>query len=139
MERKIEGKIREVERKLKMKKKKEKRKCIVIKGLKVKEKKRKEKAEALEQCTEIKQEKVSTLEGDFNVKTRRIEIRERKERRKRKRRSEDKKIIKERKRLIEFVEEKDWSIFNENIKGDKEGKFTFVGEKGNSNRLCNWR
>lgn len=103
MERKIEGKIREVERKLKMKKKKEKRKCIVIKGLKVKEKKRKEKAEALEQCTEIKQEKVSTLEGDFNVKTRRIEIRERKERRKRKRRSEDKKIIKEGKRLIEFV------------------------------------
>lgn len=29
-----------------------------------------------------------------------------------------------------MIEEKGWSIFNENMSGDKKGEFTFTGSKG---------
>lgn len=46
------------------------------------------------------------------------------------RRSKDRRVDKEGKRLMEFIEEKGWKIFNENIEGDEEGEFTFTGGKG---------
>lgn len=47
-------------------------------------------------------------------------------------RREDRKINREEKRLVEFVEGMGWGIFNENIRGDKEGEYTFTGERGNT-------
>lgn len=41
----------------------------------------------------------------------------------------DMKMNKEGKKLVEMIEEKRWSIFNDNIVGDKEGEFTFTGGK----------
>lgn len=38
----------------------------------------------------------------------------------------------ERKELVEFVEDKGLSIFNGSIKEDEEGEFTFTGGKGNT-------
>lgn len=49
-----------------------------------------------------------------------------------KRRSKDKKLNKEERILVKFVEEKGWEIFNENIKGNKEGECTYSGALGNT-------
>lgn len=46
------------------------------------------------------------------------------------RRSKDRRVNKERRRLMEFIEEKGWKIFNGNIEGDEEGEFIFTGGKG---------
>lgn len=46
------------------------------------------------------------------------------------RRSKDLKINRDRKRLIEFIEERGWSVFNGRVKGDEEGEYTFTGGKG---------
>lgn len=32
--------------------------------------------------------------------------------------------------MINFIEKRGWEIFNENIKGDEEGEFTFSGGRG---------
>lgn len=43
--------------------------------------------------------------------------------------SKNRKINGERKRLVEFLEEKGWDIFNGSMRGDEEGEFTFTGER----------
>lgn len=47
-------------------------------------------------------------------------------------RSKDKKINKEGKMLVEFLEERGWGILNERTKGDEEREYTFVKERGSS-------
>lgn len=74
--------------------------------------------------------------GDFNARTgnKGGEVRggeERDEEEKREnRKSKDEKVNGEGKKLIEFVEENGWSIFNGDMKGDEEGEYTFTGGKG---------
>lgn len=46
--------------------------------------------------------------------------------------SKDKKIDGEGRKLLEFMEEKGWEIYNGNIEGDKEGKFTYTEGRGNT-------
>jgi len=41
-------------------------------------------------------------------------------------------VDREDRKLIEFVEEKGWEIFNGNMRGDEEGEYTFTGGKGNT-------
>lgn len=48
------------------------------------------------------------------------------------RQSKDRKMNRERRLLVDFAEGKGWSIFNENIRGDESGKFTFTGGKENT-------
>lgn len=36
---------------------------------------------------------------------------------------------KEDRRLIEFIEEGGWMVFNGKVRGDEEGEFTFTGGK----------
>lgn len=48
----------------------------------------------------------------------------------RKRRSKDGKVNGEGRKLVEFIEERGWSIFNGDIDGDKEGEYTFTVRKG---------
>lgn len=48
------------------------------------------------------------------------------------RQSKDRKMNREGRLLVDFAEGKGWSIFNENIRGDESGKFTFTGGKGNT-------
>jgi len=45
------------------------------------------------------------------------------------RRSKNKKVNKEGRFLLEFIEFKGWGIFNRTIRGDEEGEFTFMGGK----------
>lgn len=45
------------------------------------------------------------------------------------RRSKDEKKNREGRRLVRIMEEKGWSIFNGNVKGDGEEKFTVIGGK----------
>lgn len=44
--------------------------------------------------------------------------------------SKNKKENKEGRKLVKYVEERGWSMFNRDIKGDEEGEFTFTGGKG---------
>lgn len=46
-------------------------------------------------------------------------------------RSKDKKLNGDVQRLIGFLEERGWNIFNGTVKGDEEGEFTFTGGRGN--------
>lgn len=46
------------------------------------------------------------------------------------RNSKDDKINRHGKKLVELIEDKGWSIFNGNVSGNKEGKYTFAGGKG---------
>lgn len=46
------------------------------------------------------------------------------------RQSKDEKMNGEGRKLVAFVEEKEWSLFNGNIKGDENGEFTFTGGEG---------
>lgn len=48
----------------------------------------------------------------------------------RKRNSRDEKINREGRKLVKFIEIRGWSIFNETIEEDMEGKFTFTQERG---------
>jgi len=51
---------------------------------------------------------------------------------KRERKAKDETVNGEGKKLIEWVEENGWGVFNGSMKGDEEGEFTFTGGKGNS-------
>jgi len=46
------------------------------------------------------------------------------------RRSKDKKINGESRKLLEYIEEREWTILNGNVRGDEEGEFTYRGGKG---------
>lgn len=46
------------------------------------------------------------------------------------RRSKDGKINSEDRKLIEFIEERGWCLFNGNVKGGEEGEYTFTGVEG---------
>jgi len=79
--------------------------------------------------------------GDFNARTGEegggIDFstagdKEEKEEGKRIRKSKDKTQNIEGRRLVSFLEEKGWGIYNGCIKGDEEGEFTFTGGRGNS-------
>jgi hypothetical protein len=48
------------------------------------------------------------------------------------RKSKDKKINGDGKKLIGFIEEREWSIFNGCVRGHEEGEFTFTVGKGNT-------
>lgn len=48
------------------------------------------------------------------------------------RQSKDRKMNREGRLLVDFAEGKGWSIFNEKIRRDESGKFTFTGGKGNT-------
>lgn len=52
------------------------------------------------------------------------------------RNSKDRKLNGEGRKLVDFIEERGRSVFNENIKRDKEGEFTFTGGKGNTMINC---
>jgi len=52
--------------------------------------------------------------------------------RKRVRKSRDMKVNSEGRRLVEFMEERRWGIFNGCGKGDEEGEFTFTGGRENT-------
>lgn len=47
-------------------------------------------------------------------------------------RSKDKKIDKERRMLVELIEEKGCKVINGSMEGDEEGEYTFIGGKGNT-------
>lgn len=44
--------------------------------------------------------------------------------------SKDEKINRKGRKLVEFIEEKGWCVFNGNVKGDEKGEYTFTGGKG---------
>lgn len=48
------------------------------------------------------------------------------------RKSKDRKINKERKRLVGFLEEKEWTIFNGASKENEEEEYTYIGNKENT-------
>lgn len=54
------------------------------------------------------------------------------------RRSKDKKANKEGLKLLKLLEETGLVIWNGNVEGDREGEFTFAGERG-ARSLCNRR
>lgn len=48
------------------------------------------------------------------------------------RKSKDRKIHKERKRLVEFLKEKEWTIFNCAVKENEEEEYTYTGNRENT-------
>jgi len=75
------------------------------------------------------------IDGDFNARTGREggavgEEDEGESKGEKGRRSKDEKINRDGRKLVELVEEKGWSIFNGNMRGDEEGEFTFTEGKG---------
>lgn len=54
------------------------------------------------------------------------------EKKEEKSKNSNKKIDRERKKLLEFIENRRWEIFNENIEGDKKGEFTYTEGRGNT-------
>ena len=69
--------------------------------------------------------------GDFNARTgEKREIEDEKEERKKK--SKDTKVNKEGEMLLSWLEEEGWGIMNGVKEGDKEGKWTFTGSRGES-------
>lgn len=93
----------------------------------------------LERCTEEKVDGIKTIVGgDFNARTGceggglvweegwgrdEEEVG---------RRFKNRKMDWEGKRLVKFIEEKGWEIFNGNVVRDEEGEYTFTGGRGNT-------
>ncbi|XP_024891322.1 trichohyalin-like, partial [Temnothorax curvispinosus] len=92
-----------------------------------------EKLKGLKERTEKGEKGVRTIiGGDFNARTGEEEgweeeIERRKERG---RKSKDKKINKEGRKLLEFIEERGCMILNGGTKGDEEGEYTYTGGRG---------
>lgn len=89
----------------------------------------------LEKWTEIDEEEVNTIiGGNYNARTGReggmVRMEGKVEGEKGGRNSKDKK--REGKRLVKFLEEKEWGIFNGSMRGDEKEEFTFTGGKDNS-------
>lgn len=49
---------------------------------------------------------------------------------KRRKNSKNKKMDREGERLVDFLEDRGWSIFNGSIRGDEGGEFKFMGGRG---------
>lgn len=83
-----------------------------------------------------REEKRKALRGDFNARIGgeggRVEEEEMEGIENGERQSKDGKMNEEGRKLVAFVEEKGWSLFNGNIKGDENGEFIFIGGKGNT-------
>jgi len=93
----------------------------------------------LEKWMEEKEEGVLTIVGgDFNARTGNegggVEVIEESGRVKeeKSRRSKDEKINGEGRKLLNFLGERGWHLFNGNVRGDEDGEFTFTGGKGNT-------
>lgn len=92
------------------------------------------KLEILGDWIDGREDEIKTLiGGNFNARTREEEgwkDEEEYDREKKNRKSKDKKMNREEKKLIEFIQGKGWVILNGNTKGDEEGKFMHTGGKG---------
>ncbi|XP_071568793.1 uncharacterized protein [Temnothorax nylanderi] len=92
------------------------------------------KLEGLKECMEEGEVGVRTvIGGDFNARTGEEggwEEEDEGRGKERGRKSKDKKVNKEGRTLIEFVEERGWMILNGGMKGDEEGEYTYTGRKG---------
>lgn len=76
----------------------------------------------------------TVIGGDFNARTGEkggwIEYEEENKKEAKGRSSEDKVINKNRRKLIQVIEERGWQIFNGNIKWDEKGEWTYAGGRG---------
>jgi len=92
--------------------------------------------ESIRDWIEVKDDEVKTIiGGDFNARTGEEGgwiIEEDQEEETKSRTSKDKKVNKEGKILIEFMEKKGYAIFNGNIKGDDKEEYTYTGGRGES-------
>ncbi|XP_067217103.1 LINE-1 retrotransposable element ORF2 protein [Linepithema humile] len=98
--------------------------------------------QSMEQWVGEKEVEVSTIiGGDFNARTGEegggIEIGKEGEEgggkgEGRRRKSKDRKMNREGKVMVEFLEERGWGILNGCIEGEEEGEYTFTGGKGNT-------
>lgn len=100
----------------------------------------------LEKWAEEREERVLTMmRGDFNARTgtqscRIGKILDWQEGEKEGRESKDRKMDKEGKILVGFLQEKGWKIFNGRIRKDEEREFTFTsGMEEMVNRLYYWK
>jgi len=50
----------------------------------------------------------------------------------RERKTKDRVVNAEGRKLVNWIEENGWSIFNGSMRGDEEGEYTFTGGKGNT-------
>ncbi|XP_024890816.1 golgin subfamily A member 6-like protein 1 [Temnothorax curvispinosus] len=92
------------------------------------------KLEGLKDKTEEEEKRVRTIiGGDFNARTGEERGWEEEDEERVEgggRRSKDKKINRDGRKLLEFIEERGWMILNEGVKGDEEGEFTYTGGRG---------
>ncbi|XP_077273093.1 uncharacterized protein LOC143903409 [Temnothorax americanus] len=92
------------------------------------------KLKGLKDTTEEKKKRVRTIiGGDFNARTGEEGGWEEEDEERVEgggRRSKDKKINRDGRKLLEFIEERGWMILNGGVKGDEEGEFTYTGGRG---------
>lgn len=95
------------------------------------------KLEGLKDCLEEREEgRKILIGGDFNARTRELGGRAEEEGQGEedgRRKSRDKKVNKEGKKLIEFLDGRGWRIINGSIKGTRKGNIRIWGERGNGN------
>ncbi|XP_071577594.1 uncharacterized protein [Temnothorax nylanderi] len=92
------------------------------------------KLEGLKECMEKGDMGIKTIiGGDFNARTGEEggwEEETEGRGKERGRKSKDKKVNKDGRTLLEFIEERGWTILNGGMKGDEEGEYTYTGGKG---------
>lgn len=50
----------------------------------------------------------------------------------RRKKSKDKRLDREGRIMVEFIEERGWCIYNKVVRGDEEREYTFTGGRGNT-------